>query len=201
MRQTDKIKMLLKKYSIKQGEISVKISNLMIRGKMMSSDGCVLRRYEDNLNVCGIGVVILSAWDVFKAAMQFLTKVKDVIGDYLEQFEEGEKGYALLFFIVFIAIVLLGIGLIFWLHAYIGFNASKAAKRLPYKKGYYVWAIILLVLSVLSLPDYIENLGNLEEIETTVASLIIDLTSIYILGTVVVSTRKIKALRSAQTQE
>ena len=168
---------------------------------MMSSDGCVLRRYEDNLNVCGIGVVILSAWDVFKAAMQFLTKVKDVTGDYFEQFEEGEKGYALLFFIVFIAIVFLGIGLIFWLHAYIGFNASKAAKRLPYKKGYYVWAIILLVLSVLSLPDYIENLGNLEEIETTVASLIIDLTSIYILGTVVVSTRKIKALRSAQTQE
>ncbi|MDC7293299.1 hypothetical protein NXH67_07210 [Butyrivibrio sp. DSM 10294] len=167
----------------------------------MSSDGCALRKHEDNLNVCGIGVVILSAWDVFKAAMQFLTKVKDVIGDYLEQFEEGEKGYALLFFIVFIAIVLLGIGLIFWLHAYIGFNASRAAKRLPYKKGYYAWAIILLVLSVLSLPDYIEKLGNLEEIETTVASLIIDLTSIYILGTVVVSTRKIKALRSAQTQE
>ena len=167
----------------------------------MNSEGCALRRYEDNLNVCGIGVVILSAWDVFKVVMQFLTKTRDVADDFFNQFEEGEQGYALGLFIVFIAVVLLGIALIFLLHAYIGFNASKAAKRLPYKKGYYVWAIILLVLSVFSLPDYIEKISNLEEIETTVASLIIDLTFIYILGTVVVSTRKIRALRSAKTRE
>ncbi len=167
----------------------------------MSSDGCALRKYEDNLNVCGIGVVILSAWDVFKVTMQFLMKVKNVTGDYLDQFEEAEKGYALGIFIVFIAVVLLGISLIFLLHAYIGLNASRAAKRMPYKKGYYVWAIILLVLSVLNLTEYIDRIRNLEEIETTVASLIIDLTFIYILGTLIVSTRKIKALRKAQIQE
>ena len=72
---------------------------------------------------------------------------------------------------------------------------------MPYKKGYYVWAIILLVLSVLNLTEYIDRIRNLEEIETTVASLIIDLTFIYILGTLIVSTRKIKALRKAQIQE
>ena len=167
----------------------------------MNSDSCTLRKYEDNLNVCGIGVVILSAWDVFKSVMQFLTKAKDVSGDYFDLFQEGEKGYAAGFYIAFIAVVLLGIVLIFLLHAYIGINASRAAKRVPYKKGYYVWAIVLLVLSVLSLFDYIDRIGNLEEIETTIASLIIDLTFIYILGTVVISTRKIKTLRNAQTKE
>ena len=165
----------------------------------MNRDACALRKYEDNLNVCGIGVVILSAWSVFKITMQFLTKTKNVAGDYFAQFEEAEKGYALGFLIVFIALVLLGIALIFLLHAYIGINASRAAKRLPYKKGYYVWAIILLVLSVLSLFDYVDKIRNLKEIETTVASFIIDLTFIYILGTVVISTRRIKALRTAQT--
>ena len=115
-----------------------------------------------------------------------------------ELFEEEEKGYALGFFIVFIAVVLLVIVLIFLLHTYIGLNASRAAKRLPYKKGYYVWAIILFVLSILSQPDYIDKISNFEEIETTVASLIIDMTFIYILGTVIISTRRIKALKKVQ---
>ncbi len=167
----------------------------------MNSDGCALRRYEDNLHVCGIGIVILSAWDVLKVEMQFLTRVRSVAGDYFDQFEDGEKGYALGILIVSIVVFLLVIALIFLLHAYIGLNASKAARRLPYKKGYYVWAIVLLGLSVLSLPDYIDKIKNLKEIDTTVASLIIDLTFIYILGTVVVSTRKIKALRSVETME
>lgn len=165
----------------------------------MNNDACALRRYEDNLNVCGIGVIILSTWDFIKFVMQFLTKAKSVAGDFFVQFEEAERGYVLVFFIVVIALILLGTGLIFLLHAYIGINASRAAKRLPYKKGYYVWAIILLVLSVLSLFDYIDKIRNLEEIETTVASIIIDLTFIYILGTVVISTRRIKALKNAQT--
>ena len=167
----------------------------------MNSEGCALRRYEDNLNVCGIGVVILSAWDVFKVVMQFLTKLRSKAGVFFDQFEDSEKGYALISLIVLTALVLLLIALVFLLHAYIGFNASKAAKRLPYKKGYYVWAVILLVLSVIGLFDYIDRIRNLKEIGTTVASLIIDLIFIYILGTVVVSTRKIRALRSAKTRE
>ena len=164
----------------------------------MDSDACALRKYEDNLNVCGIGVVILSAWDVFKVAMQFLTKMKDFAGDFFDQFEEEDKGYALGFFIVLIVVILLVIALVFLLHAYIGLNASRAAKRLPYKKGYYVWAVILLVLSVLSLFAYVDKISDLEEIDTTVASLIIDLTFIYILGTIVISTRRIKALKNAE---
>ncbi|MBQ7563373.1 MAG: hypothetical protein IJT16_05230 [Lachnospiraceae bacterium] len=164
----------------------------------MNSDACALRRYEDNLNVCGIGVVILSAWDVFKLVMQFLTKMKDFAGDFFDQFGEEEKGYALGFFIVLIVVILLVIALVFLLHAYIGLNASRAAKRLPCKKGYYVWAVILLVLSVLSLFAYVDKIRNLEEIDTIVASFIIDLTFIYILGTIVISTRRIKALKNGQ---
>lgn len=163
----------------------------------MTSDACKLRRYEDNLNVCGAGIVILGAWDVFKAVVHFLTLTKNMAGDYFDQVGEGEKGQVIGFLIVFIAIVLFVIALIFLLHAYIGINASRAAKRLPYKKGYYVWAILLLILSVISLVGYVDTIRNLAEIETTVAALIIDLTYIYILGTVVVSTRRIKALKDS----
>ena len=164
----------------------------------MNSDACNLRRYEDNLNVCGVGVVILGAWDVFKAVVQFLTLTKNMAGDYFDQVGAEEKGFAVGFLIVFIAIVLFVIALIFLLHAYVGINASRAAKRLPYKKGYYVWAILLLVLSVISLVSYVDTIRHLAEIETTVAALIIDLTYIYILGTVIVSTRRIKALKASQ---
>ena len=161
----------------------------------MNSNGSLLRRYEDNLNVCGIGVIILGAWDVLKVIMQILMNMKDVFSEMLLDVEEDEKGIATGVFIAIIAIAFLITALIFLIHYYIGMNASRAAKGLPYKKGYYAWAVILLALSILGMFTYFDDIKNIENIETTIASIIVDMTSIYILWNVVVATQKIKALK------
>jgi hypothetical protein len=163
----------------------------------MNSGNALLRRYEDNLNVCGMGVIILGAWDVLKVIMQLMMNMKDLVSEMLNDVDESEQGIALGVIIAIIAVAIVITAVIFLIHYYIGMNASRAAKGLPYKKGYYVWAIILLVVSILGMYTYVEDIKDIENIETTIASIIVDITSIYILISVVVATRKIKELKQA----
>lgn len=163
-------------------------------------DKVKLRRFQDDLNVGGIGVVILGAWDVLKVAMQMVMEAKD--GLSLEEVAAEDRAVTGIIVIAILAVVLLISFLIFKIHLYIGLNASKAAKGEPFKKGYYAGAIILLVLSAASIFLYIEDFKDLDNIDTTIASFIVDLTTIYILCVVVSSTRKIRELKSSlHTQE
>ncbi len=174
------------------------------KGQTMGTNSVALRRYEDDLSVGGFGVIILGAWDVLKLFMQIIMDW-DEISDFGAESEADKLPMAIVL-IVIVAFIMLIAFLIFKIHLYIGMNASRAAKGQPYKKGYYTWAIVLLVLSVLSMAAYIDEITDLENIETTIASIIVDLTMIYCLGIVVFSTRKIKEIRevqqnSIQTQE
>ena len=161
----------------------------------MNSDKALLRRQEDNLNVCGMGVIILGAWDVLKVVMQAILEAKDAYQFDLEV-SEDEKAIALVVIIAIIGVLILLSGLIFLIHFYIGRNAMKNAKGQPYKKGYFVWAVIILVLSLLGTLSYADEIKEAEAIETTIASIIVDITSIYILVNLVISTRKVKELRA-----
>ena len=163
------------------------------------NDTVKLRRYEDDLNVGGIGVMILGAWDVLKVVMYLFMNLKKTLGSM--KLPEEDKGVAAVIAAAVIAALLLIIFLILLIHLYIGRNASKAAKGEPYKKGYYSLAVILLVLSFLSLFGYFDQLKDLMNIDTTIASFIVDLTTVYILWIVVSSTRKIRALRALHTGE
>ncbi len=165
----------------------------------MENDKVKLRRFQDDLNVGGLGVVILGAWDVLKIIMHVIMEAKDNID--LEQFTDGDKTIAVFFVAAIILGVLLIAFIIFMIHMYIGLNASKAAKGEPYKKGYDTGAIILLILSFLGMFAYIDELKDVNNIDTTIASFIVDLTTVYILWIVVSRTKKISELRSLHTQE
>lgn len=158
-----------------------------------------LRRYEDDLHVGGLGVVILGAWDVLKVILHVLLELKDDIN--LEEIAYEDRAFAVVLLAVIIAVILLMVFLIFKIHLYIGMNASKAAKGEPYKKGYYTGAVILLVLSFAGMFTYIGDLNDIENIDTTIASFIVDLTMVYILWVVVSRTRMIRDLKSSHTQE
>jgi predicted membrane protein len=80
-------------------------------------------------------------------------------------------------------------------HLYIGLNAMRAAKGRKYKGGYFVAAIIVTVLSVLSLFTYIEGFQNIEKIDTTIASMLVDITTIYIFLVVIISSLRIKKIK------
>ncbi len=165
----------------------------------MDNDKATLRRYEDDLNVSGIGVIILGAWSVLKVFMQLILEIKEDIS--FKEIEDGQRAIAIGVFVAMIAVIILIFFLIFKIHLYIGLNAARAARGEPYKKGYYKGAVILLVLSVFGLSAYVNDLKDIENIDTTIASFIVDLTTIYILWTIVSSTRKIRAFKELQRQE
>ena len=165
----------------------------------MEIDKVRLRRYEDDLNVGGIGVTLLGAWDSLKVSMQLIMEAKNEIN--LDDYSDDEHTIAVGVVIAVIAVFLLLIFLVFKIHLYIGINASKAAKGQPYKKGYYTGAIILLVISVAGILAYFDDIRDIENIDITIASFMVDLTTIYILGTVISATRKIRKLKSLHSQE
>ena len=165
----------------------------------MENDKVRLRRYEDDLNVGGIGVILLGAWDSLKVSMQLIMEAKNEIN--LDDYSDEEHAIAVGVVIAVIAVFLLLIFLVFKIHLYIGINASKAAKGQPYKKGYYTGAIILLVISVAGILAYFDDIRDIENIDITIASFMVDLTTIYILGTVISATRKIRKLKSLHSQE
>ena len=166
----------------------------------MKSGKPLLRKYEDNLYVCGMGVIILGAWDILKLIMQVILESKYMF-NVTADVKAEDRGLAQVIMIAAVVIVLLLSILIFLVHVYIGRNAMKAAKGQPYKKGYFVWAIIILALLVLGMYFYVDDIIEMKHLKTTIASIIVDITSIYILATVVVTTVKIKKLKATQTEE
>ena len=57
----------------------------------MGDDKVKLRRYEDDLNVGGLGVVILGAWSVLKVLMYTIMEDKNTIN--LEEIAKEEAAY------------------------------------------------------------------------------------------------------------
>ena len=94
-----------------------------------------------------------------------------------------------------VAVIVVVSFVIMKVHLYIGLNAMRAAKGREHKEGYFVAAIIIAVLSVLCLFTYKEAFKNIERIDTTMASLLVDITTIYILIMVIVSSIRIKRIK------
>ena len=102
----------------------------------MDNHDILLRKYEDNLNVCGIGVIMFGAWGVLKIVMQVFANASSEIINIFNEIKDHTDRFTNLCFIVVILmmILILIIAPVFLLHMYIGLNASRAAKGLSYKK-------------------------------------------------------------------
>ena len=156
----------------------------------MGNDKVLLRKYEDDLYVSGTGVMIMGIWSVLKVVMELFFG-----GDIDFNIDSEELFLRIAVWIIigiFIAIFML---LILQLHFYIGVNASKAARGLKYKKGFFKAAVFMLVLTVMGLGAYPDKLKDPESIDTTIASILVDITTIYIFVILLISTVKIKKLK------
>ncbi len=156
----------------------------------MNTEKAELRRYEDDLNVSGTGVIIMGAWSIIRVLIELFLNTKEYLN-----IDDEDPGAMIAGMAVVIAIIAVLSLIIMKVHLYIGLNAMKAAKGMQHKKGYFVAAIIVAVLSVLSLWTYKEEFQDLEKIDTTLASMLVDITAIYIFVMVIVSSIKIKKIK------
>lgn len=176
----------------------------MQTGKEGAMDNNVqLRRHQDNLNVCGLGFIILGAWSIIKVFMEILVESQENENFSFITLETDptDKRAAIMAVVIIVVLVLIVSGLIFGAHFYIGHNACKAAKGEPYKKGYFGMAIFWLVLCIIGLCTYADAFTETQDIDITIASLLVDLTTIYILGVIVSSTVKIRKINEKLSQE
>ena len=155
-----------------------------------------LRHCEDDLYVSGIGVVVMGVWSVMKVLMTFMVNYKEFFDP-----EAEDQKFEIIAVAVIYALVAVLLILILKVHLYIGLNAIKAAKGGKYKKGYLPWTVILLVFTIASLATYYDSFQDLNNIDTTIASFLVDLTTIYIFTIVITSTLKIKKFKQTQVME
>lgn len=159
----------------------------------MNNNNVVLRRCEDNLYVSGWGVVIMGIWSVLRPIIQFMLG-SSVFSD-LKSKTKNSPAAAIVIVGIFVALIMIAV---LGLHLYTGLNAIKAAKGKNHKKGYLITAIITLCISLLSLIAYKDSLSITESIATLIASILVDLTTIYIFITLIVSTVKIRKIKKEQ---
>lgn len=152
------------------------------------------RRCENDLYVAGMGVVIFGAWDVTKVLIQVFLGA-DGITSIITGKDPSEQMESWIVVVILMAVLSI---LTLVIHFYIGLNAQRAARGRDHKKGYYVATIIIMVISVLGMATYWEPLHDIDNLDTTIASIFADLMEIYIYFIIIRSTR---ALRKSTVNE
>ncbi len=156
----------------------------------MNTENAELRRYEDDLNVSGTGVIIMGAWSIIRVLIELFMNTREYLN-----IDNKDPESAMMSIALAVAVIVVVSFVIMKVHLYIGLNAMRAAKGREHKEGYFVAAIIIAVLSVLCLFTYKEAFKNIERIDTTMASLLVDITTIYIFIVVIVSSIRIKRIK------
>lgn len=161
----------------------------------MDDDKINLRRYEDDLNVSGSGVIIMGIWENLRVIIQIF--LGSDIADYLDISDPTGRIIGMIVFAVIFIVLMSSIVII---HLYIGLNAIKVSKGETYRKGYFAVAIIMLVFTVISMTGY-KDMFKSERTGTFGASILVDLTTMYVLAIVIRSTYKIKKIKEKPMQE
>ncbi|SKC03005.1 hypothetical protein SAMN06296386_11483 [Lachnospiraceae bacterium] len=155
----------------------------------MKNDKSLLRRCEDDLRVGGIGVIVMGCWSLIKVVLQIYPDIK-------MSFSKGNA--EILKEIIVVAVLVVFMSLALALHFYIGINAVRSAQGETYHKGYVIGACVLWVLEILCFSEYSDMFKHMDDIDTTIASIIVDITIIFILTVVIISSFKIKKLRESE---
>ena len=162
----------------------------------MDDDKAELRKNEDDLYVSGVGSIAVGVWSFVKLIMEIIAESRDTQGMSQSDIEE-----TMLIYVIVAAVLIALFIVIFKVHYYVGVNAIRAAKGGDYKKGYYKAAVVMLALNFLSLASYWDIEQYRGNLDTTIASMLVDLTTIYIFATVIISTQKIRHLKERQPRE
>ena len=150
-------------------------------------------RLKHNVYVSGIGVVLFGIWSSIKA---FITVVQDGRVALEEALKDNtiESDFLILYSITYYVIVIIIVLLVIQFHNFIGFNAIRYAKGNKYHKSYILFAMFLTFIELYEIPGYIRALKNIEDLDTTIVSIIVNITLIYILLDIIISSIRLKQI-------
>ena len=151
-----------------------------------------LRKYNRNIELSGGAMILFSIWAELKILLPALVgqqKIEEIIGITGEEVVGSS--------VVGVAITIFVFGYILIFHFRLGREAIKYGRGIRQKKGFLVRAFILLIINIISVPFYFFEEYYLADIDTLIASLLVDITNISILLDMIISTFKADKIRKS----
>ncbi len=164
---------------------------------MNDENSVALRRYCKSIELNGWAIMLSAIWTSVKSLIpvfmgqKSLDELLGIAGDIEMQ---DMRGVLIFFEILYVILIIL-------FHWAIGNGAIKYSKGSPKKFGFLFGAILLFLVNAISVPFYFISLERLEDIDSTVATFIVDVTMIIILLDLIISTIKVASIRKTITAE
>ncbi len=160
-----------------------------------SVDNIKIRHLRDNLIHAGYGYIIFGIWSVIKLFMMS-TMQKEYSGMLGDSSGVSPEDYPIAIAITVTAYLIM---IIFTLgmHLWIGYGAVRYGKGTGHRKYYVVLSVIGIIMTLVLLPLYFWNPSEGTPIipdDTTIASILADITLVFVFLDMIVSTVRIDRL-------
>ncbi len=155
-----------------------------------------MRRYNRNIEISGLVVIVYGFWTVIKFLIPVIigtSKVFQLLEMDPQEYEEDK-------WIIFLILVGL-FGVMILSHYFLGRMAISYARGKRNKIGFLILAVIILVSTVTFLPEYlteIQTLKTFEDWDNIIAEFMVDMTLIFVLCDMVISTFRVRKLRKLE---
>ena len=148
-----------------------------------------IRKYSHDIYISGLGVVILGFWSLVKTILSITAGAAQ--GFNPDEYEGFER---IVFTVVFWTIILIASAFVLWIHMFIGINAMKVGRGERRKKRFLIVCFLLMVFLIFELPTYFFTLSTEEAFDTALAAITVDLTMIFLLGSILYYNKQISKL-------
>ncbi|WP_029321628.1 hypothetical protein [Butyrivibrio sp. AE3004] len=156
-----------------------------------------IRKYYNNLEINGLGVIVFGIWSVLKYLINMImgqTNMEDIVA--IINIGNSDTLVNVVLVIVFIVYTL-----VLLLHVYIGACAVYYARRKTENTRFLIWAIVLFIINLISVSNYLCSPESMEWDDTVIITLMVDFTFFYIIIDMLYSYIKIKKLSKLKEYE
>lgn len=149
-----------------------------------------IRKYRKNMEIGGATLIIMGVWSVLRFIITFLLGTAD-IAEMLETSAEDFESYKW----IYICMIVLIYTVFFFIYYRAGVNSIRFARGRSGSKRHLVPVTVILILTVLCVPLYFASGFSVENIDTVIASLAIDLTTCFILADIIYCSVRLDNIR------
>ena len=163
--------------------------------QLNTDDQIALRRFRNTLRLAGGGYIVFGIWSIMKFLMMITMQQKymEMMFDLSETMADTGMNVTVgdIIFIIVISLFVVGI------HLWIGLGAVRYAQGSGGKRSHLVLAILGVIITIVQLPLYFYDPVQkiIQDVDmTTIASIVVDITLIFLFFDMIISTIQIDKL-------
>ena len=159
----------------------------------------LLRRKQNMLVNSGGGVILLGLWSIIKGLLTVYLQFDDIVEPQMLT-ELGEN--AVFLKPIMIVMSFIGLGFVLLLRLFVGLNAYREGRGRRFRRTYPFFAIILFLLGLIGFILELRVLFSSDSAkDTTLATLLLDLASLFILFQTLAAVFSVRRLQKAKGEQ